>query len=463
MFDTPQNEPSGEAETVPTTASSIVVPEIKAEAASQAKESRKPVRSASKIDPFDFPDPPASSSDGVRCTLDNLAFLLEAYDIKVSFNVMKKRLDIDIPGLVSTDQNRDQVVLNHIENLAIKHRMSAGRVAANLLTLGDTRPFDPMAEWIDSKPWDGEDRLPAVYATVVPQEGYPLKFRDTLMKKWLLSVVAATFVTKGFRARGALTFQGAQGIGKTSWFKRLVSDPALRDQAIKLGPSWDGGSKDAKLAAVRHRIVELGELEGSFRREIASLKAFMTEDYDKIRPPYARVEAEYPRQTIFGASVNESDFLLDHTGNSRFLTVAVESLDYQHNIDMQQVFAQLKVDFLKEEKWWLSDEEDKELETINRRHRYRNAVAEKIEDGLDLALVGQNGLCRDSATDVLRKIGIERPTNPQFKEANAILRELLGQPKKINGSYRWYVPWARIDPKASDLKSRPINSVEEVY
>jgi predicted P-loop ATPase len=403
------------------------------------------------IDRSEFPDTPSSAQEGLRCTTDNLAHLLHAYGIRVRFNVMKKRLDIDIPGLEATEQNRDQVVLHYIENLALKHRMSPIRVAGNLLAIGDVTPFDPMADWIASMPWDGVDRLHSLYDTVTPQPDYPVEFRDVVLRKWLLSIVAATFKAHGFRARGALTFQGDQGIGKTSWFKRLISDPKLRDQAVKLGHSWDGGSKDAKLASLRHRIVEWGELEGSFRREIAGLKAFLTEDYDKIRPPYARVEAEYPRQTIFGASVNESDFLLDATGNSRFWTIAVDRLDYQHDIDMQQVFAQLKVDFDNGAEWWLTPDEEKILEGINFKHRFRSVVAEKVQSALDLTRKDQAGLSRDSAIEILHKIGIERPSNPQLKEAHAILRELLGLPKKINGSYRWYVPWAEADHYAGNL------------
>lgn len=412
------------------------------------------------VDPTTFPDPSSSARDGLRGTIDNLRHLLGLYGITVTFNVMKKRLDIEIPGLTTTGQNRDQVVLSHIENLAIKHRMSAGRVAVNLLAIGDVRPLDPMAEWIDSKPWDYEDRLDKFCDTVTPQPGYPLEFRNTLLRKWLLSIVAASFKGKGFRARGALTFQGEQGIGKTSWFKRLVSDPALRDEAIKLGHSWDGGSKDAKLVAIRHRVVELGELEGSFRREIAGLKAFLTEDYDKIRPPYARVEAEYPRQTVFGASVNESDFLLDATGNSRFWTIAVDKLDYQHDIDMQQVFAQLKVSYLNGDQWWLTDDEEKVLEKINLEHRSRTVVADSIHEMLDLSRKDQAGLSRESAKEVLAKIGIDRPTNSQSKEATAALRELLGPPKKVQGFYRWYVPWTKTPV---EVKLKPTFADNTIY
>lgn len=420
----------------------------------------KPVKG---ISPMNFPDPPDSPSAPLRGTADNLAHLLDCYGITVRFNVLKKRPDVDVPGLRATGENRDAVVLSHIEDLAIRHRMSARRVAGHLLALADSHPFDPLADWISSKPWDEEDRLPTICETVVLQEGYPAWFRDVLVRKWLLSIVAATYHPHGFRARGTLTFVGDQGIGKTSWLKRLVSDPQLRDQAIKLGHSWDGGSKDAKLTAIRHRIVEWGELEGSFRREIAGLKAFITEDYDKLRPPYARVEAEYPRRTVFGASVNESDFLLDATGNSRFWTIAVDRLDYLHNIDMQQVFAQLLVQYRAGSIWWLDQAEEQQLEEINRRHRNYGAVGEKINEALDLSRKDRTDNPRDSAGEVLRKLGFERPTNPQFKEANSILRELLGSPKKIQGVYKWYVPWADADPLASDLRHRPKITPAEVF
>lgn len=412
------------------------------------------------IDYDDFPDPPASSKHGLPATVENLGHLLYLHDITVRFDVLKKRPVIDIPNFRTTGENRDAVVLTHIENLAIRHRMSAGRIGQNLLALADRRPIDPMATWISSRAWDGEARLPAFYGTVTVQDGYPEPFRDVLLRKWALSVVAATFKPRGFRARGALTFQGDQGIGKTSWFKQLVSDPELRDQAVKLGHAWDGGSKDARLAAIRHRIVELGELEGSFRREIAGLKAFLTEDFDKIRPPYGRVEAEYPRRTVFGASVNESDFLLDATGNSRFWTIAVAKLNYEHNIDMQQVFAQLKVDFDAGKTWWLDPEEERFLDLVNQQHRHYGAVGEKIKAALDLNLKGQTDNPRDSASEVLRKLDIERPSNPQFKEANAILRELLGPPKKIQGVHRWYVPWARTSPRSPLVKG---NEPDEEY
>ncbi|MEN8914515.1 VapE domain-containing protein [Alteriqipengyuania sp.] len=396
---------------------------------------------ANRIKRAEWPDRPPSSKAMVPGTLANFEYLARKHEITFKFNRVKKRVDIEIPGIRTEAKNRDDILLTRLESLAIQHQMPPTKVRNYITVIGDEVTYDPFADWIDGKSWDGTSRVGEICATIVPEDDYSTQMRDTLVRKWLLSIVAATYLNSGFRARGVLTLQGGQGIGKTSWFASLVTPPELREDAVKLGFSWDGGQKDARLMALRHRIVELGELEGSFRKEIASLKAFITETTDKIRPPYARVESEYPRSTIFGASVNDRQFLLDTTGNSRFWTIAVKEIDYQHDIDMQQVFAELKVAFEQKEQWWLDDAEEAAMSKINEQHRVVGAIEAKIEAALDVDLMGSEGLPRLTASQVLEAIGTRNPTNPQSKEANVTLRRLLGEPSKIRGLYKWYVPW----------------------
>jgi hypothetical protein len=40
---------------------------------------------------------------------------------------------------------------------------------------------------------------------------------------------------------------------------------------------------------------------------------------------------------------------------------------------------------------------------------------------------------------VLNKAGFKNPTNAQCKESAAVLREHFGEPKKIQGFYKWRV------------------------
>ena len=182
---------------------------------------------------------------------------------------------------------------------------------------------------------------------------------------------------------------------------------------------------------------------------MASLKAFITEENDKIRPPYARVDAEYPRTTIFAASVNDRQFLLDSTGNSRFWTIPAVKIDYQHTIDMQQVFAELKTVYDSGEKWWLNPTEEQQLAVINNEHRVHSAIEVKIGEELDLTRVNEPNLPRITANEVLKRLGIEKPTNAQSKEANVALRNLLGESTRSRGFNRWAIPWRKDEPSAA--------------
>ena len=309
--------------------------------------------------------------------------------------------------------------------------------------IGDKNQFNPVADWVMGRPWDGEDRLPAFYATLVQRTDFPETLKQALMYRWLLSAVAAVLKHNGFKARGVLTLQGPQSIGKTSWISALVPDAILRESVLKLDHHLDASNKDSIITAVCHWIVEIGELDSSFKKDIARLKGFLTADRDKVRRPYGRTDSEYPRRTVFCATVNEHDFLVDSTGNSRWWTIPVTAINYQHEIDMQQLFAQLAVDVNNNAQWWLTREEEQLLELHNKGHRNASAIRELILEAIDLDEVNSTGLPAFTPTQLLRRLEIKNPTNSQCKECAAVLREVIGEAKKIQGQYQWRIPFKK--------------------
>ena len=263
------------------------------------------------------------------------------------------------------------------------------------------------------------------------------------MYRWLLSGVAAAMLPSGFKCRGVLTLQGAQGLGKTRWISSLVTDPMLRDEVIRLGHHIDARNKDDVISAVSHWIVEIGELDSSFKKDVAALKGFLTNDRDKLRRPYAKADSEYPRKTVFAATVNDHHFLVDTTGNTRFWVLPVIRIDYEHKVDMQQLFAQLAIDFQNGAQWWLTEPEQAQLETRNTEHRALSPVRDSLENCLDLDNRNATDLDAYTATELLNRIGIKNPGPTQVKECNAVLRELLGEPKRIRGANKWYIPFQK--------------------
>lgn len=165
----------------------------------------------------------------------------------------------------------------------------------------------------------------------------------------------------------------------------------------------------------------------------------LTRDYDKVRIPYAVHPSEYPRRTAFAATVNQSQFLVDDTGNSRFWSIPVTSINFEHGIDMQQLFAQLAVDFQAGAQWWLDAEEEALLDEQNKLHRTTSAIADRLMSLIDMDRVGEPGLPTRTPTELLIELGYVNPTNPQMKECAAFLREHCGESKRIQGQNKWRV------------------------
>jgi predicted P-loop ATPase len=395
---------------------------------------------AQRLDPKSFPTQPSFGSNQILATIANIRHLLDAYGIAVRYNTIRKKLSITLPGYSGTPDNADNVALTQIFSLATLNAVATSQLSSYIEVLGDRNQYNPIADWITSTPWDGVDRLQEIYNTLIEREDYPKELKNKLVYRWLLSAVAAALKPNGFKARGVLTLQGPQSIGKTSWINSLVPDPILRENTVKLDHHLDAGNKDSLITAISHWIVEIGELDSSFKKDIARLKGFLTSDRDKVRRPYGKANSEYPRRTVFCATVNDQNFLVDSTGNSRWWTIPVIKVNYEHGINMQQLFAQLAIDFERGAQWWLTGEEEKLLEIQNAGHRAISVIRDRVLDAVDLSKSKETNLPAMTPTQLLREIGISNPSNQQSKECATVLRELFGESRRIQGQNKWRVP-----------------------
>lgn len=390
------------------------------------------------IDPKNFPQQPHGRKLTIPGTIDNFEYLMKSHGVDIKYNEITKDTTICIPYLDTSVDNADNVKRGHITNLCVLNNFPFDHVNALCEMIADQHRFNPVKEWISSSQWDGKDRLEEFYATLVTPEDYPNDFKKTLMKRWMISAVAAAFEREGFHCRGVLTLAGKQGIGKTSWVKSLVSDLQLRNQVVLTGHSLDTSNKDTMMTAIQNWIVELGEVESTLRK-LDLLKAFITKDMDTFRRPYASGDSTYPRRTVFSASVNDTHFLNDITGNSRWWTIPVVSVDYQHGLDMQQVFAQIKSQcYDLGERWWLDTGENDQLTLLNKECEVLTPVRELLMAYLN-SVRGEAKRFM-TATALLQTVGIERPTKGQLKEAHALMTEIVGPKRKTSGVYGWDVP-----------------------
>jgi len=358
-------------------------------------------------------------------TKDNINGVLTTQGIACRYNVIKKRMEIEVPNMTFITDMKEEASLIEIEDRCINMGIPHTKVRDYLKILA--KEYNPVAEWIDSKPWDGTSRLQTFLDSIVSTNE---ELKDMLMKKWLISCVACVYEKNGVELEGILVLQGAQGLGKTLWFKRLCDyDKGWLLEGATLNPS----DKDSVKRAVSHWIVELGEIESTFKKsDIDQLKAFVTARTDELRLPYDRAFTTYQRRTAFYASVNAKEFLTDTSGNRRFWTVSVKDINVNHGVDMQQLWAEVKETLYVEgqKNWYLSPDEREMLQESNELYRTQSSVEDLLLqyvkfDSLDPKPV--------QMTELLRDMGIANPRMPDFKEAARVLQENGCEPRRSNG------------------------------
>jgi putative DNA primase/helicase len=254
---------------------------------------------------------------------------------------------------------------------------------------------------------------------VVPEDKRGLK--EMVLGRWALQSVAVLFNTGKTQARGVLVFQGVQYQGKSRWLLSLCPEGLARG-----GLQLDTKNKDHLKIALSAWLSELGELDGTFRKsDVASLKGFLSNQTDMFRRPYAATESCYPRRTSFFASVNSGEFLNDSTGSTRFWVLPVHTVNADHDIDMQQLWAQVLVLWRGGEAHWMTDSEMAQIQDSNEEHTFVDPVDEIVRTKLpwDDPEAEQIWL---SSPSIAARIGIERPTQHQLATITRTVKSLNG-------------------------------------
>ena len=375
-------------------------------------------------------------------TIENVREACRRLRVTVRYNVISKEIEILIPGEGFSIDNQANASLAWLTSACSRFGVPPGQLGDFLCYLADRNQFNPVAQWITSKPWDGTPRLQQLMDTIVA-EGQDdlsvLDLKEAMIRRWMISAVAGAFRPAGVSAHGVLVLQGDQYLGKTKWFKSLVrAELGVIQDGLMLRPD----DRDSVKQVVSYWMVELGELDATFRKsDIAQLKSFITSDKDTLRRAYAKLESHYARRTVFFASVNPRQFLHDPTGNRRYWTISCESINHEHGLDMQQVWAEVyEAHFQQGEGWFLTPDEMAALNSHNRDHEVLDPIRERLQTRLDWQANPFEWRWM-TATDIMLEIGFDRPSRADVTQCGQIVQELNGaQRKKSNGKALSRVP-----------------------
>lgn len=379
---------------------------------------------------FTHKDP--ANSGKLLATLANMRDLLAFYKIICRYNVVSKRILHIIPGETFSSENEEEAALACIYSYMKEWKLPVDGHKLYLTRISDENQFNPVLEWIKSKKWDGLSRLQEFYDTIESPE---TEAKNLLIRRWLITAVCMA-KGEGVDSAGCLVLQGGQDMGKTWWVKSLVPKEVRKD-FLRTDAMVDPRDKDSVSQVISYWIVELGEIGATFRKaDIDALKAFITRDNDIMRRPYGEGDKRYPRRTALIASVDQTIYLHDTAGNRRFWTIPCTSINSYHEINMQQLWAEVLDLVNKGESWQLAPDEKEHIKRINEQHMQIDPIEELVTEKYrwdEFALIAE----WKTATQIGLDIGLKNVSSRETRIISGVVNRLNGNQNKRNGSGRF--------------------------
>ena len=298
----------------------------------------------------------------VLATRANLEELMRCVGIDIRYNVIQKRAMVT--GISSLEGEEENTVVAELKSYCAIHGLPKTVVDEQLSAVMNSRAFNPVTKWLKNIERTGTcDPIKALVESlaITNKDWAYIAFR-----RWLIQTVAAADAansTPNIKAlpkfETVLTQYGAQGLNKTAFFRSIL--PQELSGYVTDGFMLDVTRSDSIMEGVSNWIVELGELDSTFRRsDLAAIKAYLSKQRDTVRKPYAKSASLMPRQTSYVASVNEEKFLRDTTGNRRYAPLIVTGkLEVPADFDATDFWAYVWGLYMSGEQWWFTQEEEK--------------------------------------------------------------------------------------------------------
>lgn len=297
-----------------------------------------------------------------------------------------------------------------MDKLTLTHITQAVVIVSNMDQRWEVR------DWIDSLTWDGKPRIEAFLSECLGvQES---EYTKAVSRNFWVAI-AARLYQPGCKFDNMVILEGKQGLMKSTALQ------AIAGNGLYASAGGDPGKKDFCLDMEGKLIIEIEEMANFDRAEVNIIKKILSSSTDRFRPPYGRKSEDFPRQSVFVGTTNDTEYLRDSTGGRRFWPVRVTRVD----IDLikehrEQFFAEAKARFQQGWTWWEVPITDAEIEQELRRQR--DPWEELIESFCaGRESVSTQEICKDLGVDtahvnhghairiakILKTLGYERRTS----------------------------------------------------
>jgi hypothetical protein len=288
-------------------------------------------------------------------------------------NIVSGKLEFQYYG-----KKKWHVMNDFIENSMLRECLK-GRIKTNLSSLRNLlnsdfcELFNPFEHYFFNLPTYDEktDYITELANTITTTKQ---DLWQQCFKKWIVAMVGCVLDDKIIN-HTVIVFSGKQGLGKTTWVEKLM--PRQLKEYLFSG-TINPNNKDTLVQLSECMLINLDELENLNRSEIGSLKEIITKTQIRMRKAYGHNNETMPRRASFAGSVNTAQFLNDSTGSRRFLCFELEGIKYQHEVDIDLVFAQALFLFKSGFRHWFDQEEIKNISENNEQYQLRSPEEELL-------------------------------------------------------------------------------------
>lgn len=213
--------------------------------------------------------------------------------------------------------------------------------------------YDPVNTYLDTLPrWDGRDRI-AAFARRVPTDTPNWEHNFHV---WMLSMVAQWMGRDSQHGNAiAPILIGAQATGKSSFCRIILPESLMEYYNDSIHFKDD---KSVFLALSSFALINIDEFDSLSRSQQPLLKYLLSKTDVKYRAAYRNYIEQHKRYASFIGTTNNRHPLNDPTGSQRFICVKVTgSIDFSTPVEHDQIYAQLREEVLRGDRYWFTKEE----------------------------------------------------------------------------------------------------------
>lgn len=327
-------------------------------------------------------------TDATLKSIENFCTILEnKYNGKIFLNDLAQEI------YLLKDGKKQEIETVDYDELQMEIERDYGiydvkKFSSALRIVSKNHVYNPIKEYLESLKWDGISRTATILEEYLGTNPKERNYNQMCLKLFLFGAIERTY-NPGAKFDFMLIINGAQGIGKSSFFKIMCGENFDFYQE-----HFDSFEKSFEYTKGKW-IVELGELNAFSKADLNYLKDYITLTKETYRIPYEIKAKDYLRRYVLLGTTNEQNFIPDDpSGERRWIVIEAANDSTKKNItkkmfssegkyEIQQVLAEVFEEY-KNGKQFLDIPDEFKLDVMikNKQFKYDDGLQGIIENYL---------------------------------------------------------------------------------